>query len=82
MKLNSYCVPATNLGLRAEWVTEEEVPAHLKLIWDDGRQRINKQTSAESDGLGWWEMWSKQDDYRSSLCLTSWHSVWLRVFEL
>lgn len=82
MLLNSYCVPASNLGLGAEWGTEEGVPALLKLIRDDGRQRINKQTSAESDGLGWWEMCSKQDDYRSSVCLTSWHSVWLRVFEL
>lgn len=54
----------------------------LEAYRDDGRQRINKQTSAELDGLGWWEMCSKQDDYRSILCLMSWHSVWLRVFEL
>lgn len=36
-------MPATALGFRIEWRTEEQVPAFPELIWDEGRQIINRE---------------------------------------
>lgn len=41
MLLSSSHRPATVLGSRIEWRTEEEVPALPELIWDAERQIIN-----------------------------------------
>lgn len=43
MLLNPSCVPATALGFRVEQRTEEQGPALPELMWDEGRQIINRQ---------------------------------------